>query len=221
MSSNESETIKVLICDDHAILRSGLRMLLNAEPDMTVVGEATDGIEAVELAGSLEPDLVLMDIAMPGMSGIEATEAIRRQHPQVKVLILTMHENEEYLFRTIRAGGGGYVLKKAADSELIEAIHQVMQGDAFLGPRVSAQIVQDYMERVETGEEQDSYARLTDREREILKLVAEGNTNQAIAKLLVISVRTVETHRAHIMDKLGLQNRAELVKYALRKGLLD
>ncbi len=215
------EPIRVLISDDHAILRSGLKMLLNAETDIEVVGEATTGEEAIRLSGQLHPDLVLMDISMPGMGGIDATAEIKKHQPDVKVLMLTMHENEAYLFRTIKAGGSGYVLKKAADTELIDAIHQVIQGGAFLRPSVTKALVKDYLERVETGEARDSYGTLTEREREILKLIAEGHTNPEIARLLVISVRTVETHRAHIMDKLGIHQRSELVKYALRKGLLD
>lgn len=215
------DPIRVLISDDHTILRSGLKMLLNAEADIEVIGEATTGEEAVRLSEQLHPDLVLMDISMPGMGGIDATAEIKKQHPEIKVLMLTMHENEAYLFRTIKAGGSGYVLKKAADTELIDAIHQVIQGGAFLRPSVTKALVKDYLERVETGETRDSYGTLTEREREILKLIAEGHTNPEIARLLVISVRTVETHRAHIMDKLGIHQRSELVKYALRKGLLD
>ena len=216
-----SEPVRVLISDDHAILRSGLKMLLNAEPDIEVIGEATTGEEAIKLAGELKPDLVLMDVSMPGMGGVEATEQIKKRYPQIKVLILTMHESEAYLFRTIKAGGSGYVLKKSADTELISAIHQVIQGESFLKPSVTMALAQDYLERVQAGEVNDTYSTLTEREREILKLIAEGNTNPEIAKLLVISVRTVETHRAHIMDKLGLHHRSELVKYAFRKGLLD
>lgn len=216
-----SDPIRVLVSDDHTILRSGLKMLLNAETDIEVVGEATTGEEAITLAEQLRPDLVLMDISMPGIGGIDATAEIKKQHPEIKVLMLTMHENEAYLFRTIKAGGSGYVLKKAADTELIDAIHQVMEGGAFLRPSVTKALVKDYLERVEQGEARDSYGTLTEREREILKLIAEGHTNPEIAKLLVISVRTVETHRAHIMDKLGIHQRSELVKYALRKGLLD
>lgn len=215
------DPIRVLVSDDHTILRSGLKMLLNAETDIEVIGEATTGEEAITLSGQLRPDLVLMDISMPGMGGIDATAEIKKQHPEIKVLMLTMHENEAYLFRTIKAGGSGYVLKKAADTELIDAIHQVMEGGAFLRPSVTKALVKDYLERVELGEARDSYGTLTEREREILKLIAEGHTNPEIAKLLVISVRTVETHRAHIMDKLGIHQRSELVKYALRKGLLD
>jgi two-component system response regulator NreC len=162
-----------------------------------------------------------MDISMPRLDGIKATKAIKRAVPNVRVLMLTMHEDDEYLFRTIQAGGSGYVLKKAADDGVLDAIRQVAAGGAFLRPAVTTRLVQDYLERVGTGEESDSYNKLTDREREILGLIASGNTNAQIGQLLVISVRTVESHRANIMEKLGLQNRAELVKYALRKGLLD
>lgn len=216
-----SDKTRILLCDDHTILRTGLKMLIGAADDLTVVGEAADGDEAIALADQLHPDVVLMDISMPRVDGIKATAEIKRRNPEVKVLMLTMHENDEYLFRTIRAGGSGYVLKKAADDEVLDAIRHVASGGAFLRPAVTTKLVQDYLERVEQGEETDSYGKLTEREREILRLIAEGNTNAQIAGLLVISVRTVESHRAHIMEKLGIQNRAELVKYALRKGLLD
>lgn len=216
-----SDKTRILLCDDHTILRTGLKMLIGAADDLTVVGEAADGDEAIALADQLHPDVVLMDISMPRVDGIKATAEIKRRNPEVKVLMLTMHENDEYLFRTIRAGGSGYVLKKAADDEVLDAIRHVASGGAFLRPAVTTKLVQDYLERVEQGEETDSYGKLTEREREILRLIAEGNTNAQIAGLLVISVRTVESHRAHIMEKLGIQNRAELVKYALRKGLLE
>jgi two-component system response regulator NreC len=213
--------VRILLADDHSILRMGLKMLIGAAPDLEVVGEAADGEEAIALAQRLEPDVVLMDISMPRVDGIKATKAIKRAVPQARVLMLTMHEDDEYLFRTIQAGGSGYVLKKAADDEVLDAIRHVAGGGAFLRPAVTTRLVQDYLERVGTGEESDSYNKLTDREREILGLIANGHTNAQIAGLLVISVRTVESHRANIMEKLGLQNRAELVKYALRKGLLD
>jgi two-component system response regulator NreC len=215
------EPIKVLLADDHTILRTGLKMLIGGAEDLVVVGEAGDGEEAVARAAALRPDVVLMDITMPKMDGIQATREIRRAHPEVKVLMLTMHEDDAYLFRTIQAGGAGYVLKKAADIEVLDAIRHVAAGGAFIRPAVATRLMQDYMARVDLGEEVDSYGRLTEREREILRLIAQGNTNTQIAQQLVISVRTVESHRANLMDKLGLQNRAELVKYALRKGLLD
>lgn len=215
------DRIRILLADDHTILRTGLKMLIGAASDLEVVGEAANGEEAVAMAQRLEPDVVLMDISMPGLDGIRATRAIKRSLPTVRVLMLTMHEDDEYLFRTIQAGGSGYVLKKAADDEVLDAIRHVAAGGAFLRPAVTTRLVQDYLERVEQGEETDSYSHLTEREREILGLIASGLTNAQIAQRLVISVRTVESHRANIMEKLGLQNRAELVKYALRKGLLD
>ncbi|MBV8062907.1 MAG: response regulator transcription factor, partial [Nevskia sp.] len=192
----------------------------NAEPDIDVIGEAPNGREALRLAEELRPDLVLMDISMPEMNGIEATAKVKEACPLARVLILTMHENEEYLFRTIQAGGSGYVLKKSADTELVAAIHEVMARDTFLRPAAAQMLVADYVERVKRGEEQDSYNLLTAREKELLGLIASGLTNQQIAEQLVISIRTVETHRAHIMEKLQINTRAELVRYAVRKGLL-
>lgn len=212
--------IRILLVDDHAVVRAGLRYLLDAQPDMTVIGEAGSGEEALRLIEELQPDIVLMDISMPGMGGLEATRRIKRLFPAVKVLILTMHANEEYLFQVLQAGGSGYVLKKAADTELIGAIHVVYRGEAFLYPEVTTLLVQDYLQRVRDGAETGSYEVLTDREREVLRLIAEGYTSQEIADLLVVSLKTVETHRAHIMDKLSLHSRAELVQYALRKGIL-
>lgn len=209
-----------MLVDDHAVLRAGLRTLLNAEPDMEVVGEAADGKQAVQKVAELEPEVVLMDISMPVLNGLEATRQIRRAHPQVKVLVLTMHDSEEYLFQVLEAGASGYVPKKAADTELINAIRAVYRGEAFLYPTAAKALIQDYLERARAGEESDSFDRLTEREKEVLKLVAEGYTNQEIAYMLVISVKTVETHRARIMEKLEFRTRAELVRYALNRGLL-
>ena len=212
--------IRLLLVDDHAVLRAGLRTLLNAELDMEVVGEAADGKQAVQKVAELEPEVVLMDISMPVLNGLEATRQIRRAHPQVKVLVLTMHDSEEYLFQVLEAGASGYVPKKAADTELINAIRAVYRGEAFLYPTAAKALIQDYLERARAGEESDSFDRLTEREKEVLKLVAEGYTNQEIAYMLVISVKTVETHRARIMEKLEFRTRAELVRYALNRGLL-
>ncbi len=220
-TENQAEKIRVLIVDDHTILRAGLRMLLNAHPDIEVVGEASDGNQAVASAQRLQPDVILMDIAMPECNGIEATRQIKRLMPETRVLVLTMHENEEYLFQVLRAGASGYILKEAADTELVTAIRVVYSGRFYLSPSAQSIMVGDYLQRVRAGEERDSYSALTEREREILKLVAEGYTNNQIAERLTISPKTVDTHRTHIMDKLNLHSRAELVKYAIRKGLIE
>jgi two-component system response regulator NreC len=213
--------IHVLLADDHTILRAGLRMMLDAQPDIEVVGEASDGRQALAEALRLQPDLVLMDITMPEMNGIEATRQIKRALDTTRVLILTMHENEEYLFQVLRAGASGYILKEAAGTELISAIRIVYAGRFYMSPSAQSMMVGDYLQRVRSGEERDSYSALTEREREILKLVAEGHTNNQIAERLFISPKTVDTHRTHIMDKLNLHSRAELVKYAMRRGLLE
>lgn len=213
--------IRILLADDHTILRAGLRMMLNAQPDMDVIGEAQDGRQALQEVQRLQPDVVLMDITMPDMNGIEATKQIKRMQPDVKILVLTMHEHDEYVFQALRAGASGYMLKEALDTELITAIHVIKSGQFYLSPTAQSVVVGDYLQRVRTGEERDSYSSLTEREREILKLVAEGHTNNQIAERLVISPKTVDTHRTHIMDKLNLHSRAELVKYAMRRGLLE
>jgi two-component system response regulator NreC len=213
--------IHILLADDHTLLRAGLKLMLNAQPDMEVVGEAQDGHQALQEATRLHPDIILMDITMPDMNGIEATKLIKKQLPEVKVLILTMHENDEYVFQALRAGASGYMLKEAADTDLISALHVVQSGYFYLSPTAQSVMVGDYLQRVRAGEEKDSYSSLTEREREILKLVAEGYTNNQIAERLVISPKTVDTHRTHIMDKLNLHSRAELVKYAMRRGLLE
>lgn len=213
--------IRILLADDHTILRAGLKMMLNAQPDMEVVGEAQDGRYAIHEVQRLQPDIVLMDITMPGVNGIEATRQIKKLFPEVKVLVLTMHENDEYVFQTLRAGASGYMLKEAADTELISALRAVHSGQFYLSPAAQSVMVGDYLQRVRIGEEKDSYSSLTEREREILKLVAAGHTNNQIAELLVISPKTVDTHRTHVMDKLNLHSRAALVKYAMRRGLLE
>ena len=213
--------IRILLADDHAILRAGLVRLLGEEKDIEVVGEAENGREAVQKVQELHPDIVLMDIGMPVMNGMEATKQIKKRDAKVKVLVLTMHDNEEYLFQVLQAGAAGYVLKKAADSDLINAIHVVSRGDCFLYPSAAKMVVEDYLDKLKNGQEPtSSFDTLTDREREILTLVAEGHTNREIAENLFISVKTVETHKANIMEKLNLHKRAELVKYAIRKGML-
>ncbi len=213
--------IRVLLADDHAILRAGLRMMLNAQRDIEVIGEASDGRQAISEAQRLLPDVILMDISMPECNGIEATRQVKRLLPETRVLVLRMHAHEEYLFQMLRAGAAGYILKEAADTELITAIRVVSAGRFYLSPSAQSMMVGDYLQRVRSGEERDSYSALTEREREILKLVAEGHTNNQIAERLFISPKTVDTHRTHIMDKLNLHSRAELVKYAMRRGLLE
>lgn len=220
MSFEFTQPVRIMLADDHAILRTGLRLMLSNVPNLEVVGEATNGREALAKAEELKPDVVIMDITMPEMNGIEATTELKKRLPKTKVLFLTMHENEELLFRTVQAGGSGYVLKKSADNELVEAIYQVSRGETFLRPDLAKQVVQDYLSRVDKGEETQSYEDLTEREREVLQLLAMGMTNQQVADKLVLSVRTVETHRARIMDKLGIKGRAALVAYAKRRGLV-
>lgn len=213
--------IRVLIADDHTIVREGIRMILTSQPDIEVVGEAANGQEAIDLTRKLRPDVVVMDISMPGVSGIHATKTIKAEMPEVNVLALTMHEDETYVFQLLKAGASGYVLKRGAASDLVNAVRAASKGEAFLYPSVAKAVVQDYLQRVEAGEERERWDGLTQREREILKLIAEGYTNQEIAQKLYISVKTVQTHRAHILEKLGLHDRTELVRYAIRKGLIE
>lgn len=215
-----SDKIRVLLADDHAVLRAGLRALLSTEDDMEVVGEAGDGDETLEQTRELRPDLVVMDIAMPGMTGLEATRRIRQEGLPSKVLILTMHAEARYLLPVVEAGGSGYVLKSSADRELIEAIRTVSRGEVFLYPAAAKMLLEGYLVRVHQGQERDSYDGLSEREREVLKLIAEGFSGTEIAERLVISPKTVDTYRERIMAKLNLHHRHELVKYALRKGLL-
>ena len=213
-------SIRVLLADDHAVLRAGLRALLNAEPDMEVVGEATDGQDAVEKTRLLKPDVVVMDVSMPGVNGLEATTRIVQSGLDAKVLILTMHPEDQYLLQVIKAGASGYVLKRSADTELMDAIRTVHRGEAFLYPAATRLLVNEYARGARAVGERDSVAELTDREREVLRLTAEGFSNQEIADKLIISPKTVDTYRGRIMDKLNLRHRSELVRYALRKGLL-
>jgi len=213
------QKIRVLIADDHEMVRQGIRTLLE-ERGIEVVGEAANGKEAVEKVSDLEPDVILIDISLPIMDGIEATRQIKKRQPAIKVLALTMHDNEEYLFQILRAGGSGYVIKKAAVNELIFAIEAVFDGKCYLSPSLSKGLVEEYLQRVKDDEASADH-RLTDREREILKLIAEGYTNQQIAELLYLSIKTIQTHRAHLMEKLGLHDRTEIVKYAFRKGLIE
>ena len=213
------DRIRVLLSDDHAVLRAGLRALLSAEPDMEVVGEAGDGEETVRQAEALRPDVIVMDIAMPGGGGLQATRTIRTRGLPCKVLILTMHAEDQYLLPVIEAGGSGYVLKTGADSDLIEAIRVVHRDEVFLYPSAAKLLLGKYLERTETRDSASDG--LTPRERDVLRLTAEGYTGQEIGERLVLSPKTVDTYRQRVMEKLNLHHRSELVKYALRKGLLQ
>lgn len=212
--------MRILIADDHAIVREGLRNLLEAQPDIEVVGEATTGEETVDKTREIKPDIVLMDITMPGMNGLEATSRIKQSNADIKVLVLTMHEGDEYFFKMLNSGASGYFIKGGSSAELISALRAVRQGDVFLYPTMAKKLLSDYLQRVKSGQDKESYDGLTNREREIVKLIAEGHTNQEIADLLVLSVATVQTHRAHIMAKLGLRSPVELIRYALRRGFI-
>lgn len=219
--STAKAKIRILLADDHAIVREGIKRILMAEPDLDVVGEAEDGVQAVELAKRVKPDVAILDISMPRLNGIEATKQIREALPATHILALTMHEDDTYVFQLLKAGASGYVLKRAAATDLVQAIRAAHRGEAFLYPSVAKAVVADYLKRLERGEDRDAYDGLTEREKEILTLIAEGATNQEIAQRLFISVKTVQTHRAHIMEKLNLHDRAKLVRYAIRKGLIE
>ncbi len=210
----------MLLVDDHAVLRAGLRALINAESDMEVVGEAGNGEDAIARARELRPDVVVMDIAMPRLNGLEATKRIVELGLPTKVLVLTMHSEEQDLTQVLQSGGMGYVLKRSADTELMEAIRTVNRGEAFLYPSATRLLVEDYLGKIKGNQERDSYGELTEREREVLKLTVEGFSNQEIADKLIISPKTVDTYRARIMEKLNLHHRSELIRYALKKGLL-
>jgi two-component system response regulator NreC len=214
------EKIRVLIADDHTLVREGLRALLQGEGSFEVIAEASNGHEAIERALEMRPDVILMDIGMPGLDGLEATRRIVKASPGIRVLVLTVHETEDYFFRALEAGAQGFLVKDAASTELVAAVRAVHQGGMFLHPPLAKRLVADYLGRVSSGEERSSYEALTPREREILKLIGEGNTNQEIADQLSLSINTVQTHRSRIMDKLNLHSRAQLMKYAVRMGLL-
>jgi|YNPNPStandDraft_1061719.scaffolds.fasta_scaffold20081_3 two-component system response regulator NreC len=212
--------IRVLLADDHAVLRAGLRALLNAQPDIEVVGEAGDGAQAVQLARALTPDIALLDISMPGLDGLAAVQQIRRLCSSTRVVVLTMHEEEGFLRQVLDAGGTGYVLKRAAETELLTAIRAAYRGEAFVDPAMTRSLIQGYLGQEDTFGQPPADAELSPRETEVLALIAAGYSNQQIAEKLVISVKTVETHKAHIMEKLGARSRVDLVRYALDKGLL-
>ena len=212
--------IKILIVDDHVMVREGFRLLLDSQEDIAVVGEAGDGEAAVQVTHDLQPDVVLMDITMPGLSGLEATRRIKADQPDVQVLAITGSESDDAFFKAVQAGASGYVLKGGSVVELIAAIRTVVRGDVFLQPPMARKLMADYLQRVKSGQERDSYDTLSDREREVFQLTAEGHTNSEIASRLYLSPSTVQTHRTHAMEKLNLRSRAELIKYASRKGLI-
>jgi DNA-binding NarL/FixJ family response regulator len=212
------DKIKVMLVDDHAIMRDGIRALLSLHNDIVIVGEASEGQEAIYKARELAPDVIVMDIAMPGMDGLEATRRIAKQSPKTKVLILSQHDEKEYILSAIKAGCAGYMPKRALSSELVSAIRAVHKGDSFLYPSAATALISEYRTHAQTS---DSYDQLTPREREILKFIAEGQTSKEISSALFISLKTVMGHRTKLMEKLGIHNRTELIKYAMRKGLVS
>ncbi|MBI4286479.1 MAG: response regulator transcription factor [Chloroflexi bacterium] len=213
--------IRVLIADDHAIVREGIRLILSMHDDIEVVGEAADGREAIDLVNKLAPDIVLMDMAMPGLGGLEATLEIMKLRPQTRVVVLTQYDDSEYIYRFLKAGAAGYVLKKAVGSDLIAAVRAVYQGKSFVDPSIAEKVIKGYLEHTtEVTTSEAEYERLSDREKQVLKLIAEGYTTRHIAETLDLSIKTVMTHRTNLMEKLGLHNRADLIKYAIRKGLV-
>ena len=208
--------MRIVIADDHGIVRSGIRLLLERQPDLEVVAEAADGIEARDVVVSERPDLAILDVKMPGLTGLQATREIKAQAPDTAVLILSMHDDERYLFEALKAGASGYVLKSQADEELLEAIRAIERGDPFLTPSAQQSLIRDLLERGEPDNPE-----LTPREEEIVKLVAEANTTREIAAMLHLSEKTVENHRGNAMKKLGMRDRVELVRYAIRRGLIE
>jgi DNA-binding NarL/FixJ family response regulator len=215
------EPIRVLLVDDHAIVREGLRAVLSLSPDVTVVGEAGDGREALDKVRESGPDMVIMDVTMPGMDGLEATKRLTRDFPGVKVLVLSQHDSDRYVLPILQAGAAGYVLKRAIGAELMAAIRAVSAGECYLPPRVAQTVLEYFRKRPNETQEDEELSPLTEREREILKLVVEGNTSQAIADRLCVSKRTVMCHRANIAAKLGIHNRTELIRYAMRMGIIE
>ncbi|MET8992654.1 response regulator transcription factor [Nonomuraea wenchangensis] len=218
----QAQPTRILLADDHALVRHGLRLILDAEPDLAVVAEAGDGAEAVELAtrGEVPIDLAILDIAMPRMTGIQAAREISRRAPGVRLLMLSMYDNEQYFFESLKAGASGYVLKSVADRDLLEACRAAMRGEPFVYPGAITALIRDYLQRHRQGEPVPDTV-LTPREEEIVKLIAEGHSSKDIAGILVISVKTVERHRANILAKLGLRDRLELTRHAIRAGLVE
>jgi DNA-binding NarL/FixJ family response regulator len=212
--------IRILLADDHALVRRGVRLILDNEPGLTVVAEAGDGAEAVELARGTPFDLAILDVAMPRMTGLQAARELTRRREPPPVLMLSMYDNEQYFFAALKAGACGYVLKSVADQDLVEACHAAMRGESFLYPGVTSTLIRDYLERVRRGDRVPGQV-LTPREDEVVKLIAEGHSSKEIAAALTISVKTVERHRANILQKLGMRDRTELTRYAIRAGLIE
>ena len=215
------EKLKIVLAEDHTILREGLRALLSADPSFEIIGEAQNGREAVRCVERLEPDLLLMDLSMPRMSGMDAIREIKNRYPDIKIIALTVHKTEEYLLTTLKAGADGYVLKDATHEELVMAIKNVMSGKSYLSPGVSEKVIEGYLEGRESNRSLSPWETLSQREREVLKLIAEGFKNKEIAEDLCISLKTVEKHRANLMKKLDLHNAAALTVYAVQKGLVN
>jgi DNA-binding NarL/FixJ family response regulator len=214
-------SIRVLLADDHGVVRKGLRFVLERQPDMEVVGEAGDGREALRLAETASPDIVIMDIAMPLLNGIEATAQLVKRNPALGVIILSMHSDEDYLLSALNAGAKGYLLKDSAEVDLVRAVHAVRKGTPFFSPEIARTMLEDYMRFLQQRNLQDSYDLLTEREKEVLQLLAEGKSNKEVAAILDVSVYTVDTHRLHLMQKLNLHNTAEIVLYAVRKKIIS
>jgi DNA-binding NarL/FixJ family response regulator len=215
------DKIRVMLVDDHAIVREGLRAMLALSPDIEVVGEAGDGREALDKAPAAAPDLIIMDVSMPGMDGLEATKRLTRDMPEAKVLVLSQHDNDRYVLPILQAGASGYVLKRSIGAELVAAIRAVHAGECYLPPRIAQTVLQYFRNRPDENQEEPESNPLTEREREVLKLVVDGNTSQAIADKLCVSKRTVMCHRANIAAKLGIHNRTELIRFAIRTGVIE
>jgi two-component system response regulator NreC len=212
--------VRILLADDHTVMRNGLRLLLERQPHLEVIGEAADGRQAVALSESANPDVVVMDIAMPNLNGIEATRQIVNRNPRTAIAILSMHSDESYVIRALKAGARAYLLKDSAEADLLAAVRALTEGKSFFSPAISKILVEDYMRQLESRGAEDTYELLTTREREILQLLAEGRTNKEVANMLNLSLYTVETHRTHILQKLNLHSVPELILYAVRKGII-
>jgi len=212
--------VRIVLADDHTVMRNGLKLLLERQPHLEVVGEAADGRQAVALSESANPDVVIMDIGMPNLNGIEAARQIVNRNPRTAIAILSMHSDESYVIRALKAGARAYLLKDSAEADLLAAVRALTEGKSFFSPAISKILVEDYMRQLESRGAEDTYELLTNREREILQLLAEGRTNKEVANMLNLSLYTVETHRTHILQKLNLHSVPELILYAVRKGII-